>query len=297
MNCHDFEENVTELAKGRLRSSQHRAGLAHASACRKCGAVLEAERLLTAELRVLAATQDAEEAPPGIEQQLLASFRLHSARRTGPTMIAGDFALPAARRILNRLTQGWSWRLWGTVTACLALGILVFYGLLRHSEVDPVKSTPELQSMVPTNSMQQARRPETPTVAAVQARNAVPERITATQRAPSRRPKARPPAARAQDQRATIEAEALTDFYAIPYVEPAFPGETMRIVRTRVPRSSLAAFGFPVDGERAFDPIQADVLVGEDNVARAIRFVQRWQLPQSVPRPAGPAQADVKYVR
>jgi hypothetical protein len=42
----------------------------------------------------------------------------------------------------------------------------------------------------------------------------------------------------------------------------------------RLPRSTLLPFGFPLDETRASESVNADVLFGEDGLARAIRFVQ-----------------------
>jgi hypothetical protein len=36
----------------------------------------------------------------------------------------------------------------------------------------------------------------------------------------------------------------------------------------------MRSFGLPVSEERALDRVQADVLMGEDGIARAIRFVR-----------------------
>ena len=41
-----------------------------------------------------------------------------------------------------------------------------------------------------------------------------------------------------------------------------------------LPRAQLAALGFQMNVERVDEPITADVLLGHDGVARAIRFVQ-----------------------
>ncbi len=126
--------------------------------------------------------------------------------------------------------------------------------------------------------------------------NDLPARV-ADQAAPSRPKRPRPSPSGRTGRGETLRAEITTDFFAIPYVEPAFPGESMRIVRTRVPRSSLTAIGFPVSGDRALQPVQADVLVGEDNVARAIRFVEQLQLPQANPGSIRPTPVNVKYER
>ena len=47
-----------------------------------------------------------------------------------------------------------------------------------------------------------------------------------------------------------------------------------QIVRVEVPRSALASFGLPMNAERAGERVKADVVLGYDGVARAIRFVR-----------------------
>jgi hypothetical protein len=66
--------------------------------------------------------------------------------------------------------------------------------------------------------------------------------------------------------------EIVTDFMWLPYGGPvAF--ETARIVRVWLPRSALPAFGMTMDGRDLTECVQADVVVGEDGLARAIRLV------------------------
>jgi hypothetical protein len=36
----------------------------------------------------------------------------------------------------------------------------------------------------------------------------------------------------------------------------------------------MARFGLPVNAERAAEPVQADVLLGDDGLAQAIRFIR-----------------------
>jgi hypothetical protein len=50
--------------------------------------------------------------------------------------------------------------------------------------------------------------------------------------------------------------------------------EGVHLVRVELPRSALASFGIPVNAERAGGRVKADVLLGEDGTARAIRFVR-----------------------
>ena len=61
-------------------------------------------------------------------------------------------------------------------------------------------------------------------------------------------------------------------FIPLPYGEgPPSPGSG-QIVRVEVARSALASMGFPVTGAASESYVQADVLIGEDGIARAIRF-------------------------
>jgi hypothetical protein len=71
---------------------------------------------------------------------------------------------------------------------------------------------------------------------------------------------------------AVAQHEAMTDF--IPIVYDPEPVERGQIVRIRLPSSALTAFGLPVNEEHVDEAIRADVLLGEDGLARAVRFVK-----------------------
>ena len=47
-----------------------------------------------------------------------------------------------------------------------------------------------------------------------------------------------------------------------------------QIVRVQLPRAALANFGLPVNMDRYNEKVKADVLLGVDGRAHAIRFVQ-----------------------
>jgi len=69
-------------------------------------------------------------------------------------------------------------------------------------------------------------------------------------------------------------AESVTDFMPLTVGAPAPPLESGQLVRVELPRSALASLGLPVNVERAHEPLKADVLLGGDGQARAIRFVR-----------------------
>jgi hypothetical protein len=69
-----------------------------------------------------------------------------------------------------------------------------------------------------------------------------------------------------------------TAFFPLTY--SSLPISNAQLVRVQVPRSALASFGLaPIDVPAsaatgiASATVSADVLVGEDGVARAVRFV------------------------
>jgi len=70
------------------------------------------------------------------------------------------------------------------------------------------------------------------------------------------------------------ETEIVTEFLPVAGGDFTEPLERGRLVRVELPRSALAVFGLPMNEDRAWETVQADVVMGEDGMARAIRFVQ-----------------------
>ncbi len=69
--------------------------------------------------------------------------------------------------------------------------------------------------------------------------------------------------------------EIVTEFYPLMDVAPPFEGG--EILRVNLAAGAMRAVGLPVDEDRIMDPVQADVLVGQEGLARAIRFVKTVQ--------------------
>jgi hypothetical protein len=66
--------------------------------------------------------------------------------------------------------------------------------------------------------------------------------------------------------------EVVTDFF--PLVDLAPPLDRASLVRVNLPASAMRTVGLPVREDRLFDRVNADVLVSEEGVATAIRFVK-----------------------
>jgi hypothetical protein len=60
-------------------------------------------------------------------------------------------------------------------------------------------------------------------------------------------------------------------------MEVAPPLERAELWRVVVPASTMRAVGLPVREDRLEDPVEADLVVGQEGIARAIRFVSYRQ--------------------
>ena len=89
-------------------------------------------------------------------------------------------------------------------------------------------------------------------------------------------PAPQPPKKRRPPRAAPVvnRREVATDFFPMIYGDALDPLEGGQVVRIRLPRSALMSFGLPVNQEQPAGRVDADVLLGEDGMARVIRFVK-----------------------
>lgn len=64
------------------------------------------------------------------------------------------------------------------------------------------------------------------------------------------------------------------DFYPLPDAEELPPLESATIVRVELPMASLRLMGLPVSEDSAADLVEADMLLGQDGMARGVRLVE-----------------------
>jgi hypothetical protein len=70
--------------------------------------------------------------------------------------------------------------------------------------------------------------------------------------------------------------EVVTEFY--PLMEDPPPFERGELLRVSLPAAAMRSVGVPVSEDRLGETVQADVLVGQEGLARAIRFVNTRSL-------------------
>jgi hypothetical protein len=63
------------------------------------------------------------------------------------------------------------------------------------------------------------------------------------------------------------------EFVAVAQGDAWTPLDGGRLVRVQLPRSAMRGFGLPVNEERSYEQVQADVMLSNDGLLRAIRFI------------------------
>lgn len=89
------------------------------------------------------------------------------------------------------------------------------------------------------------------------------------------RDQAKPAAAvAAQIAAPAVEDDSDASFYPLPEAEVLPAVESAMVVRVQLPVSSLQLMGVPISNERAGASVEADLLLGQDGLARGVRLVE-----------------------
>jgi len=72
----------------------------------------------------------------------------------------------------------------------------------------------------------------------------------------------------------TVASKSRDEYVPLTYLAKTTAIDTGMIVRVRLSRSALVSLGLPVNLENTSDSVSAEVVMGDDGVARAIRLVQ-----------------------
>jgi hypothetical protein len=194
------------------------------------------EEKLTSSLQSLAEEMSSLNAPPEIEQKLREAFR---ARATA-----------ARRSYVNYWVAG--------IAAVLLIAISVIAINWNTDNANEVNAGD-------TRPPQTKEQPQVVDSPAPEKQ----EKIVVTK--PRRRSVRRAPGSEVANH---ATREIATDFMPLGYLNPATFQDGGQIVRVELPRSALVNFGLPVNMDRYHEKVKADVLLGVDGLAHAIRFVQ-----------------------
>jgi hypothetical protein len=256
MNCQKFEQVVGDLARGGMMEAEVRAGaLAHSEECGVCSARLRDEATLTRGLQLLASDTEALSAPPEMELTLREAFRQREVVVPLPTRSARP-------------------RYWWAAVAAVWL-IAMTAAAMWWRSATPQQQVAQKEATKQVEEPKQAVVPHGPSEAAPKEtafNNSEPRRQPQTPKSPRRN--TTPAPARETQLANHVSNEIATDFMPLGDLSPAIIQDGGQIVRVRMRRSTLVRFGLPVNMDRYNENVKADVLVGSDGLAHAIRFVQ-----------------------
>lgn len=265
MSCQELETTIDELARGQMTDATSRdKALSHAASCAQCAMQLEDQRTLSAGLRRLAAVAAEEQAPSRVEASLLAAFRQQHA----------VFAAPVAVRSLAAMRR---WIYVGAGVAA-AVAIVMLLSLTASRSRETPQQAPQTSEAPGLSGPSAPEKPQKPAVQPPGSDKT--QRKTATkflpqpQQANSRTNNPAKGKRRANDTDQATETEIATDFFPLMNRESLPQLDGGHVVRVELPRSALMSFGLPMNMDRANERIKADVVVGNDGLARAIRFVR-----------------------
>lgn len=285
MNCLEFESQIEILARGTLADARTRAAAeAHGEGCGTCAARLADERSLSVGLRALAAEMKTAEAPARTEAALLAAFRARAASAVAEGSNEAAAVSNGVPMSGHAPVRRWSWAKTIAVAsmaaaASLALFVLVQPSAPRHAPAQRamiVEPPTNLSGGPPAVAQQKQSQADTEVVAPAP----VEAKVVGSRPAFTPRPRAanvsyhegrgsRPALADAGRSQ-----EVATEFIPLVQAEPYAQAEEGHLVRVELPRSALVSFGLPVNVEAPGGRVKADVLMGQDGIARAIRFVR-----------------------
>ena len=263
MNCDEFSKRLDEHDfRSQLRHGDDDALRDHAVICSTCNIRLEMEESLTAGLKMLADDDRKIAAPLFLRNDLLEAFE----RGSKPTRV-NVVAFPVRS----------NWTRWALAAAAsIILGSVLFFARWAPlsdpnrtaSKVIPAAAF-EFSVELPTTVSRDTKDktgliPAGPDLAMSLRPSSIAHRT------PQRFVQAN--GTRTETQIASNEVKS--EFVPLTYLNDATAMDGGIVVRVEIAREQLATLGLPFDLERADDVIKADIVLGDDGVARAIRLVQ-----------------------
>jgi len=273
MNCQEFQSHAVDLVRGEVADSELATRCwAHASGCPACAELLLAQEKLSAGLEILATRTEEVPVPDRIENVLRNEFRFH-AGRVGS--VAGITFPARPARPVGIASSRLAWAM-----AAAAALLMVVAALIAKWRRPELPSSAQLQTAGQTEHVAPSERQGTAAADTTRQKHPQAQSVKKTspasaKRAPSRKSNSKTPPSNLL--RRNPDDALASDFIWLPYGSGLPLDDGWAMVRVTVPRSDLVSLGVagPLNSELAStETLKADVVLGEDGLARAIRFVQ-----------------------
>ena len=163
-----------------------------------------------------------------------------------------------SRQQRNPAWWGWFARpMWQRLAWCAALVVVILAGMRVRTPHPPAAVLPVVRrsplAVAPPDSKQLISA-------------ATPAKVVRRVRRSGKKP--------VPDGAIAAREEVATPFFALPFSDAALPLDQATVIRVDLPRSALELAGLPVEEDRRNERVRADLVLGADGLARAIRFVE-----------------------
>lgn len=247
MKCHSLRDAIVDLARlGDAGLGTRAAVESHLEHCAACASLMAREQQLSRGLRALAVATD-DNAPEALERRLLEMFAerqstMHQGGAPEVSRKADARWLGAAAALLVAAGSVAWW--WGTRTDAPSTKQVAVPPVVRESQKPPASEPPAVLTALDSG----------PHAVLMSAGNRRP-------RATRQRPASAPAVVHPVGFVALPGAVGLPDF------------ESGEIIRMEIPLTSLPTYGIEILPDAQGSPVEANLLVGQDGQARAIRLV------------------------
>ena len=249
MTCNELQDSVNS-ASARAVGTPSADILYHLESCRACREWVEIEQRLTGPLQLV--RNSAPTVPATLDESVLNAYRAQLQH-------ASSDVIPLRKPV--RPMSNFVWR--AAVAALLLLGAIILFGI-RRVPSPPATAKTKIQP-APIVSSPQAQ---------TQAQSEAPKRVITKQNIIKKKvaSRVRHRAPDAETEGSSTEAAYMglpPDFRNLMYCDQLSCSGAMEVIRMNLPVSSMGL----ASPSRSSNVVAADVVVGPDGVARAIRIV------------------------
>jgi hypothetical protein len=252
MTCREFKHAAASLTLWELARSDDREMFDHAVECARCSLWLDQQQMLAAGMQTLQARTAGREAGPQVERALLRIFRQVPFEATQP--VAAHRSAPIAFRLSRLFEMG----AYAAVAAAIVVGVFLGVRLLEQRSAKVTGQSPAVTA--PAQQVQAAGTATVQEVApAMRVQPAISIKREVAAHAVSRSSRTRSSSAAASQ---TVDDP---DYVALMFCDPLICSSDAEVVRMELPVPGSSGHGAQTQ--------VADVVVGDDGLVRAMRFV------------------------
>lgn len=250
MNCQEFNQLIVHLTCDvEMDAAVRASALAHADICRDCGARVTRQQTIATALQSLARQEQTIQAPERIGQLLFAAFE----QQQEPVV------RPAPRPVRPSFWAGL--QLHWAAAAVTAMILLLAVSALRWWRLSQPVSETNVVKVAATQQQEPTAQEKSVTLVQQERVSTVATRTIAKPRVRRAAPITR------------SEATGNGEFLSLRPGAQSEPTEFEQVVRLQIPRTTLALWGVRLNEDNDNQKVNAEVVFGEDGIARAIRIL------------------------